>query len=666
MSLRSVLHQVAALLLASACATTPPAAPESLAPVVAAAPPPGVNHAPRPPVALAEYLKTRRIGSRSGILLSFSHDEQQVAFLSDEGGRTDIWVQPTAGGPAAQITHVSGFIQSFAFSPTEDRLTYETDVGGDELPHLFITDGKGTAPRDLTGDYPPGARTDFLEWADDGKTFLFLSSQRDPKYLDLCEYDVGKGRAQRLWESSGVIAFALTSHDHRHFIVAETLSDSNSNLYLVERGSKAKPVLLTPHTGDVLYAPQVFARDGRTLYFTSDQAGEFQSLYTMDLKTRTQAPLAEPTWDVEGADFTHAGKYFYVVTNVDGLLQFALADAKTHAAVALPEPPPGGAWVPITSSKSDRYLGVRMQGDGAPAAPYVIDLEQHSARKMIEPLPPSLAGHKMAVGEVVRIPSFDGRPVPAFLYKPEGAGPFPAVIDVHGGPTAQSRREFSAIRQYLVSKGYVVLVPNVRGSTGYGKSYTRLDNHDLGGGPLQDVVACKGWMVEHANVDPKRVVVSGGSYGGYMALAAATFTPHEFAALVDYFGVSDLKSLVESFPAYWATGAPSIYVKFGNPQDPADAKYQHDRSPINFVDRIDRPLLVVQGERDARVKQDQSERVVAALRERKVPVHYLILPGEGHGFSKSEAVLAAYQATDRFLDRYLFGDSTVQVLPGEK
>jgi dipeptidyl aminopeptidase/acylaminoacyl peptidase len=218
----------------------------------------------------------------------------------------------------------------------------------------------------------------------------------------------------------------------------------------------------------------------------------------------------------------------------------------------------------------------------------------------------------------------------------------------------------------LVTKGYVVLVPNVRGSTGYGKSYTRLDDHDLGGGPLKDVVACKGWMVEHAHVDPQRVVVSGGSYGGYMALAAATYTPHEFAALVDYFGVSDLKTLVESFPAYWSADAKAIYKKFGDPHDPADAQYQHDRSPLNFVDRIDRPLLVVQGERDARVKQDQSDRVVAALRERKVPVHYLILPGEGHGFSKAEAILSTYEATDRFLDRYVFDDQTVPVLPGEK
>jgi dipeptidyl aminopeptidase/acylaminoacyl peptidase len=232
---------------------------------------------------------------------------------------------------------------------------------------------------------------------------------------------------------------------------------------------------------------------------------------------------------------------------------------------------------------------------------------------------------------------------------------------VHGGPTSQSKREFDRFRQYLVSKGYVVLVPNVRGSTGYGKSYTKADDLDLGGGPLKDVVACKQWLVKQANVDPNKVVVLGGSYGGYMALAAAAFTPKEFAANVDYFGVSDLKSLVESFPPYWESEASSFYKKFGDPKNPEHAQYQHDRSPGFYVDNIEKPLLVVQGDKDARVKKDQSDRIVDALKKRGVPVHYLVLENEGHGFSKNENFLAAFKLTDRFLDRYIFGDESVNV-----
>jgi dipeptidyl aminopeptidase/acylaminoacyl peptidase len=619
--------------------------------------------APAAPVPLEEYFKVRRSSSRNGTQISFSHDEKQVAYLSDEGGRADIWVQPIAGGPAKQITHVKGFLQTVAFSPTADQLIYESDIGGDELPHLFLTNASGDAPRDLVADLPAGRRTAFVEWADDGKTFVFLSSARDEKYLDLYEYDLATGKSTRLWESGGNLSFAAISRDHRRIIVSESLSDANQNLYLVERTAPAKRTLLTPHEGEARFGAAELSRDAHALYLTSDETGEFEALYAMDLDKRTKKPVLKAEWDVEGAGFSHAWKYFFTTTNVDGLSQLALSDAKSGKPVALPPPPPGGAWIPIASSVSDRYLGVRLQGDGAPSAPYVLDLQTGTARKLIEPLPPSLRDRKMLVGELVHIPSFDGRKVPAFLYKPSGVGPFPAIIDVHGGPTAQSRREFSNIRQYLLSKGYAVLVPNVRGSTGYGKTYMRLDNLDLGGGPLKDVVACKAWLVKSAGVDEKRVVVLGGSYGGYMALAAATFTPKEFAANVDYFGVSDLKTLVQSFPPYWTAHSPSIFKKFGDPKNPADAQYQHDRSPIHFVDKIERPLLVVQGDRDARVKKDQSDRIVAALQGRKVPVHYLVLTNEGHGFSKNESLLAAYRATDRFLDRYLFGDATVEVVP---
>ncbi|HSS01037.1 MAG TPA: S9 family peptidase [Kofleriaceae bacterium] len=619
-------------------------------------------HAPKAPVALEEYLNIRRVSSRSGILMSFSHDEKLVAYLSDEGGRTDVWVQPVTGGAGKQITHVKGFVQGLAFSPTRDQLIYTTDTGGDELPHVFLTDSTGASPKDITADMPAGRRADFVDWATDGKTLLYRSSARDERSLDLYEYNVATGRSERVWEASGKLAFQTVSRDHRRFIVAETLSDTDSNLYLVERGAKTKPVLLTPHRGEVAYGVQDLSPDGKSLYFTSDEGREFAGLLAMNLADRTVKPVAQPEWDVDGASFSKGGRYLYTVINADGQPQLEVRDVKSRAAVTLPAAPPGGTWVPLTTSPRDRYFAVRLQSDAAPATPYVIEIATGNAHKVVDPLPEALRSREMAVGEIVHIPSFDGKPVPAFVYKPAGAGPFPAIIDVHGGPTSQSRREFGGFRQYLVSKGFVVLVPNVRGSTGYGKTYTKLDNHDFGGGPLKDVVACKQWLAAKASVDAGRVVVMGGSYGGYMALAAATFTPTEFAAVVDLFGVSDLKSLVEGFPAYWMSDAEAIYRKFGDPKNPADAQYQHDRSPLYFLDKIVRPILVVQGDRDARVKKDQSDRVVDALKQRKVPVHYLVLKDEGHGFSKSESIAVTYKAVDRFLDRYIFGDRSVTVV----
>jgi dipeptidyl aminopeptidase/acylaminoacyl peptidase len=617
------------------------------------------------PVALEEYFKTLRVRG-----LSFSYDEKLVVTMSDRGGRADLWVQPIGGGNPAQITHADGFIHSFAFSPTEDVLAFEADKGGDELPHLYLTNSKGDAPKDLVPDLPAGARTQFIDWARDGKTLLYLSSARDQKQLDLYEYDLKAGKATMLWKSEGAFAFSAVTDDHKRFLVSEIKSDSNNELYVVERAKPTDRKLLTEHQGEVLFDAN-FTHDGRSLLLTSDEKGEFRALYALDPATAKRHVEHEEPWDVEWSADSKSGRYRFTESNADGAPQLTIADAKTGKPLTIPAPPKGLTWdaldftrsgaMLLGFSKSERYLGLVARGDTAPPVPYVIDLKAQTATPASDVLPPTLHDHPMITATAVRIPSNDGKQIPAMLYTPPGDGPFPAVIDVHGGPTGQSKRDFSTIRQYLLSKGYVVLVPNVRGSTGYGKTWTRLNNHDIGGGPLRDVVSCKKYIVAGAHVAPDEVAVMGGSYGGYMALAAATFASEEFAANVDFFGVSDLKSLVESFPPYWAAASADIYVKFGDPKNPADATYQHDQSPINFMDRVKHPLLVVQGDKDARVKKDQSDHMVEGLRARGVPVHYLVLQNEGHGFTRQESYLKAYGLTDKFLDRYVVGDDSVTV-----
>jgi dipeptidyl aminopeptidase/acylaminoacyl peptidase len=612
---------------------------------------PASTSAPKAPVPLEEYFKVRRYGALS-LDLTFSHDDELVAFQSDAGGRLDLWVKPLHGGDARQVTHVEGFIGRFAFSPADDVLAYEADVAGDELPHLFLTDSNGSDPRDVTADYPKGRRTQFIEWAPDGKTFLYLSNLRDEKLLDLYEYDLASGKSQRLWLASGALTLVAADREHQRFALSETLSDANTNLWLLTRGEE-KPVLLTPHDGEVRYVPLDFTADGKLLY-TSDEAGEFSGLYAIDLATKKSVALARPNWDVQWAAESLRHRFRGMDVNVDGTHHLSVQDLSSGKEARVPAAPLRGGWMPSTFSPGERYLAVFLITDAVPRTPYALDLSTGEAIKLDEPLPATLRKRPMAPAESVRIPSFDEKPVPAFAYKPSGT-PAGAVILVHGGPTDQAERVFIGLVQYFVSKRYAVLVPNVRGSTGYGKSWTRLDNKDLGGGPLKDVVACKWWLVANANVPDDKVAVMGGSYGGYMALAAEAFAPEEFAANVDLFGVSDLKTLVESFPAYWSADASFIYQKFGDPKDPRDAQYQHDRSPIYFVDRMTRPLFVAQGDHDARVKRDQSDRIVEALRKKGVPVEYIVLENEGHGFSRTESALRTFQAADAFLDRYLLG-----------
>jgi dipeptidyl aminopeptidase/acylaminoacyl peptidase len=601
------------------------------------------------PIALAEYFKIRRISGAS-----FNYDESLLAYASDEGGRLDIWARPVAGGPAKQLTHVKGLIESFEFSPQSDLLVFAADIGGDELMQLYFTDSTGKVPVALFPDDPKTARSDFVRWADDGKTLLYTSNRREARAMDLYEYHLLDKRSELLWKGSGQLAFVMPSRDHNRFLFTEELSDANTNLYLLDRSGKT-PTLLTPHRGEATFTATDLSPDGKTLYYTSDETGEFTALYAMELATRKSKLVMSLPWDVYNARYSRAGKYFYTSVNKDGAPDFAFTDVRTRKPVTLPAVKEGGYLISCVFSKSDRWLAARLESDYAPRSLCLIDLKAGTTRRLFDPSPESLKRVRFAPAKSIRVRSFDGRDVPAFLYTPAGVGPFPAMLDIHGGPTAQSARTFRPFTQYLVSKGYVVLVPNVRGSVGYGKTYTSLDNKDFGGGPLKDVLACKAWLVANAHVDAQRVAIMGQSYGGYMTLAAATFTPKEFAAHVDLFGIVGLKSLVESFPTYWASSATYLYQKFGNPNDPKDAQYQHERSPLYFADRIERPLLVIQGANDARVKKDQSDRLVEAVRHNGVPVEYLVIEGEGHGFSRTENNLRALEAADRFLDKHVFG-----------
>ncbi|MEA2553079.1 MAG: hypothetical protein QOJ65_1255 [Fimbriimonadaceae bacterium] len=603
----------------------------------------------KPAVPLAEYFKICRIAGAS-----FSFDEKYVAYATDEGGRMDIWMRPVAGGPAKQLTHVKGSIETFEFSPKSDLLLFAADLGGDELMRLYFTNSKGKTPVALFPHDPKTSRSDFVSWAEDGRSLLYTSSRRDERFMDLYEYTIATRRSKLLWKASGHLGLVLSSRDHRRFIVNEEMSDANTDLYLLERGS-SKLRLLTPHVGDVVYSATDLSPDGKRLLHTSDKAREFAALYEMDLATQKSKRVLSPNWDVYNARYSRTGNYLTTNVDNDGRPEVAIRSVQSGKAFIPPKIQQAGDLVSCTFSKSDRWIAARMESDYAPRSLWLIDTKSNAARRIFDSLPGSFEGHAFTHAESIHLRSFDGRKVQGFLYKPEGFGPFPAVLDVHGGPTSQSVRTFRPFTQYLVSKGYVVFVPNVRGSVGYGKTYTSLDNKDFGGGPLKDVLACKAWLVANAGVDPKRVAIMGQSYGGYMALAAATFTPNEFAAHIDMFGIVDLKSLVESFPTYWASSANYIYKKFGDPKDPADAKYQHERSPLYFANQIQRPLLVIQGENDPRVRKNQSDRLVAAVRRNNVPVEYLVIPGEGHGFSRTDNNVRALEAVDRFLARYLGG-----------
>lgn len=291
-------------------------------------------------------------------------------------------------------------------------------------------------------------------------------------------------------------------------------------------------------------------------------------LKRINLATKAVEPVAEANWDVIAAGFSFNGKYFVTAINEDGSTKIKITDVQENKEVPLPQLP-NGEIKGLEFSPSERYLIYYFNGDRQPTNLYVVDLQNNKNLQLTNSLPKEIDQRILSESELVRYATFDGKQIPAYLYKPvnlKAGEKRPVIIEVHGGPMFQSTKSFSPLRQYLINSGYVVLLPNVRGSTGYGKTYHILDDHDWGGAPLQDVVWGKKYLSTLDYVDTSKVVILGGSYGGYMTLAGLTFAPDVFAAGVDICGPSNLQTLLASVPPYWEPFIKYFHREVGDPK----------------------------------------------------------------------------------------------------
>jgi dipeptidyl aminopeptidase/acylaminoacyl peptidase len=332
-----------------------------------------------------------------------------------------------------------------------------------------------------------------------------------------------------------------------------------------------------------------------------------------------------------------------------------LYDARTNAPVTLPSLPAGDI-TSVTISKSDARMAFYLSGDRAPSNLYVYEFGGKEARRLTDTLNKEIDPADLVEAEAVRFKSFDGMIVPSIFFKPHQATPSakaPALVYVHGGPGDQTRRGYSALIQYLVNHGYVVLGINNRGSSGYGKTFYVADDQKHGREPLWDCVEGKNYLASLPYVDKDRIGIIGGSYGGYMVLAALAYKPEEFAVGVDIFGVANWLRTLESIPPYWESYRLALYAEIGDPVK--DKAMLQEVSPLFHADKIRRPLFVVQGANDPRVIKPESDDIVAAVKKNGVPVEYVVFSDEGHGFSKRKNQIEAYGKIREFLDRYLKG-----------
>jgi dipeptidyl aminopeptidase/acylaminoacyl peptidase len=330
-------------------------------------------------------------------------------------------------------------------------------------------------------------------------------------------------------------------------------------------------------------------------------------------------------------------------------------DTKTGKPVPLPKLPDGDI-TGVNISDSERLMAFYLNGDRSPSNLYVYDFATKKVTRLTDSLNPEIDPGDLVTSEVVRYKSFDGMEVPNILYRPHGADAAhkaPAVLLIHGGPGGQTRTGYSALVQYLVNHGYVVLGVNNRGSSGYGKTFYAADDGKHGREPLWDCVEAKRFLQKQPYVDPQRIGIMGGSYGGYMVLAALAFKPEEFAVGVDLFGVSNWVRTLQSIPPYWESFRKSLYKEVGDPS--TQLEFLRETSPLFHADKITRPLIVLQGANDPRVIKPESDEIVENIRKRNGVVEYVVFDNEGHGFTKKANEVRAYKAILDFLDKYLKG-----------
>ncbi len=609
----------------------------------------------RTPAPLPRHSAAQFMASTGYSGLAFAPDGRQLYLSSNRSGRWQLEALPLAGGPARALPAPGADDDRFlvAAFPRDGRLLYSADQGGNERTHLFVREPDGRV-QDLTpGD---GLTARFHGWLADGSGFLVSTNERDARAFDLYRIDAAKYHRTLLWRNETGLDIALTSRDGRWVALGpgRTTADADIHLLDLDDGSQR---LLTPHSGVSNFSALAFDPAGARLVLSTDQDSEYAQLRTLALAGGALAtpPASEAgrDGDVQAAAFSPDGRYRLVLRQREGRSELQLFDRRRQRVLHLPPLPAGQLRQPVFSPDS-RRLAFLLNDDRSPSNVFVLDLATGAWRQLTHSLAPPLTPRQLAAGRALRFASFDGLMIPAIFYRPAQASsrsPAPAVVLVHGGPGGQSTRGYHALTQFLVHRGYAVLAVNHRGSSGYGKAFLAADDHRHGREPLWDCVAARHWLAAQPGIDGQRVAILGGSYGGYMVLAALAFRPEAFGAGVDLFGVSNWLRTLESIPPHWTAYRRALATEIGDPE--TEAEMLRAISPLFHADQIRSPLLVMQGANDPRVLRAESDEIVDAVRRHGVPVDYLVFDDEGHGFTRRANEVRAYQAIADFLDRHL-------------
>jgi dipeptidyl aminopeptidase/acylaminoacyl peptidase len=600
---------------------------------------------------------TRQVGRPS-----WSPDGKQIAFISNMSGRNNLWLVPSEGGWPVQLTVSDQRQTAPAWSPDGKWIAYQSDYDGDELWDIFLVSPKTgkvvnlTSTREIAELNPT--------WSPDGRYLAYEVKPKTSAAYEIDVYDTLMREIKHLTTGTPQDksnSDPIWSKDGKYIVYTQTQAKgTDSNIFVAEVAT-GKSTLLTPHEGEQRYFandvdPQPI-KDGGQVLITSNAANGYDNIALLEYTDKGPSIaqsglkwLTKDKWSIHGGEFSPDGKHITFTANVDGNEDIYLHDPATGKSTALPIPKglnePAGGHSAFT--KDGSKLLYYHNGPTAPGDLWVYTLASGKSHQVTHSLVAGVNSEDMVEPYLVHYPSRDGKwTISAFLYVPFNMarnGQNAAIVYIHGGPTSQTMNSFNRFVQYAANQGYMVLAPNYRGSTGYGKEFQQANLFDMGGGDLQDVLAGVDWIKQTGHLDPKKIAVMGGSYGGYLSMMAVTKAPDMWAAGVPIVPFVNWFTEIENEdPVLQQSDLATMGDVVKN-----KALYE-DRSPINFIDKIKAPLILLAGGHDPRCPKSETQQVVDAIKKRGGTVDYKIYENEGHGFARVENQIDAYQRVADFL-----------------
>lgn len=592
------------------------------------------------PVDIVRFLMVRGIGGSA-----LSPDGRTLAYTSSVTGVPQLWTVDAAGGWPVQLTYGAA-VTFFRWLPDGSGILYGADREGDERMAWWIVSPDGRRERQLL-DYDNSFRA-FGDFSEDGTRFVYSSTTRNGRDFDIHVGDTVTGETRLVHEGHFGFFASAWQPGGSLAIVSETRGEDGNDLHLLDLDSGEMETLFAPEVS-AAYDAIAWTPDGTGFYLVTDDGREFRALGHYDLAARELRLIETPERDVDGLALSGDGRFLVWTENAGGYSVLRARDLRAGQDIAPPDLPAGVYGIAFAGDAP--VLSLRVSGPRHAGDVFVWNLEtgalSHAAKADMAGIDPA----SLVAPASVFFEARDGVRLHGLLYLPrDAAAPAPVVVDVHGGPTAQARPGFSAVTQYLVGRGIAVLDVNVRGSTGFGKTYARLDNQRQRPDSVRDLVDALAFLERDGRVDASRAAVMGGSYGGYMVNAVLGSYPDAFDAGVSFVGVSDwVRALEEASPALKA----SDRVEYGDIDDPDDRAFFAEISPIKKVGEIRVPTLFAHGANDPRDPVTESDRMVRGLRERGLEVEYLRFPDEGHGVRKLANRVELYRRVAAFLEREL-------------